>query len=81
MALLHSYAQPQHERMLAGLIAQLIAGAHVSCSCELVGTYREYERTATTAIDAALSPLLASYLRSLSEQSSAAGLPESAVSK
>jgi N-methylhydantoinase A len=79
VALLHSYAHPEHERMLAGLIAQLIDGAHVSCSCELVGTYREYERTATTAIDAALSPLLASYLRSLSEQSRAAGLPEAKV--
>ena len=39
--------------------------SHVSLSCELVGTFREYERTATTALDAALSPLLAAYLRRL----------------
>ncbi|TMK98141.1 MAG: hydantoinase/oxoprolinase family protein [Actinobacteria bacterium] len=79
VALLHSYADPQHERMLAELIAELLPGAHVSSSSELVGTYREYERTATTTIDAALSPLLASYLRSLCEQSRAAELPEAKV--
>ncbi len=28
-----------------------------------MGTFREYERAATTEIDAALSPLLAGYLR------------------
>ena len=32
--------------------------AHVSLSHEVVGTFREYERAATTEIDAALSPLL-----------------------
>ena len=39
----------------------------MSLSCEVVGTFREYERTATTVLDAALSPLLGSYLRRLSE--------------
>ena len=32
---------------------------HVSLSHEAVGTFREYERAATTEVDAALSPLLA----------------------
>ncbi len=43
---------------------------------ELVGTFREYERTATTVLDAALSPLLAAYLRRLSGDARARGLPE-----
>jgi N-methylhydantoinase A len=38
---------------------------HVSLSHEVVGTFREYERAATTELDAALSPLLARYLRRL----------------
>ncbi len=48
----------------------------VSLSSELVGTFREFERTATTALDAALSPLLSGYLRALAQQSGDAGLPE-----
>ena len=40
-----------------------LPGVHVSLSHEAVGTFREYERAATTEVDAALSPLLADYLR------------------
>ena len=67
VALLHSYADPQHELLLGRLLAELLPGVPVSLSSELVGTFREYERTATTALDAALSPLLARYLRALAE--------------
>jgi N-methylhydantoinase A len=77
VALLHSYAHPQHERLLADLLAaRLPAATHVSVSSELVGTFREYERTATTVLDAALSPLVGSYLRRLAAESSARGLVE-----
>jgi N-methylhydantoinase A len=79
VSLLHSYADPAHERMLGALIAELLPDVHVSLSCELVGTFREYERTATTALDAALSPLLSSYLRRLAEQSREHGLCESQI--
>ncbi len=53
--------------------------AHVSLSHEVVGTFREYERAATTEIDAALSPLLASYLERLRERLRERGLPEPAI--
>jgi N-methylhydantoinase A len=76
VSLLHSYAHPSHERLFGALIAELLGDVHVSLSCDLVGTFREYERTATTVLDAALSPLLGSYLRSLSGQARARGLPE-----
>ncbi len=76
VSLLHSYAHPAHELLLGALAEELMADVHVSLSCELVGTFREYERTATTVLDAALSPLLGGYLRSLSEQARARGLPE-----
>src|SRR5580704_3706007 len=39
VALLHSYAHPGHERLLADLIAELIPEASVSLSSELVGTF------------------------------------------
>ncbi len=77
ISLLHSYAYPEHEQLLARLLAERLgSGTHVSVSSELVGTFREYERTATTVLDAALSPLVGAYLRRLSAQSSALGLVE-----
>jgi N-methylhydantoinase A len=75
VALLHSYADAAHERLLGELLAELLPDAHVSLSSDLVGTFREYERTATTVLDAALSPLLANYLLRLSEDARAGGLP------
>ena len=75
VSLLHSYADPSHERLLGALIAELLPQAHLSLSCDLVGTFREYERTATTVLDAALSPLLAAYLSRLSSEAATLGLP------
>jgi N-methylhydantoinase A len=76
VALLHSYAHPEHERQLGQLISSRLPGIHLSLSHELVGTFREYERASTTEVDAALSPLLASYLRRLGERATEQRLPE-----
>ena len=79
VTLLHSYRHPDHERAIGEAIAQALPDAHVSLSHEVVGTFREYERAATTEIDAALSPLLASYLGRLVDSAAEAGLPEPAI--
>ncbi|HUB36376.1 MAG TPA: hydantoinase/oxoprolinase family protein [Solirubrobacteraceae bacterium] len=79
VALLHSYAFPEHERRLGELLQERLPGAAISLSSELVGTFREYERTATTVLDAAVSPLVSSYLRSLAESAAAEGLREPEV--
>jgi N-methylhydantoinase A len=79
VALLHSYAHPEHERLLGELLAERLPGVHVSLSHELVGTFREYERAASTEVDAALSPLLGSYLRRLCADADAIGLARPAV--
>src|SRR4051812_28979701 len=76
VCLLHAYRHPEHEQALK---EALPAGVHVSLSHEGVGTFREYERAATTELDAALSPLLTAYLRSLTERAEEAGLPEPSV--
>jgi N-methylhydantoinase A len=65
VSLLHSYLDSSHERLLGELLAELLPQAHLSLSFDLVGTFREYERSATTVLDAALSPLLEDYLRRL----------------
>ena len=76
VCLLHSYADPAHEQLLGDQIRTLLPGVALSLSSELVGTFREYERTATTALDASLSPLLSSYLGRLSHEAGREGLPE-----
>src|SRR3954468_5980411 len=75
VCLLHAYRHPQHEKALG----EALEDVHVSLSHEVVGTFREYERAATTEVDAALSPLLANYLRNLTQRAEDAGLPEPAV--
>jgi N-methylhydantoinase A len=60
-------------------LARELPDVHVSLSHEVVGTFREFERAATTEIDAALSPLLAGYLRRLRDRAAAASLPEPAI--
>jgi N-methylhydantoinase A len=79
VVLLHSYAHPEHEVLLGELLAERLPDVHVSLSHELVGTFREYERAASTEVDAALSPLLGDYLRRLCEEADAAGLARPAV--
>src|ERR1700759_5772875 len=79
VALLHPYRHPAHERAIGDAIADALPGVHVSLSHEVVGTFREYERAATTEVDAALSPLLAGYLRRLLDRCDELGLPEPAI--
>jgi N-methylhydantoinase A len=79
VVLLHSYRHPEHERRLGEALKRALPDAHVSLSHEVVGTFREYERAATTEIDAAISPLLASYLRRLVDSAGRAELPEPSI--
>ena len=66
ICLLHSYANPVHERRLAE-IAREILPAHVfiTCSVDVLPELREYERTSTTAINGYLGPVVADYIASL----------------
>jgi N-methylhydantoinase A/oxoprolinase/acetone carboxylase beta subunit len=80
VCLLHAYRHPEHERRLgAALRARLGDDVHVSLSHEVTATFREFERAATTEVDAALTPLLARYLRRLVARAREAGLPAPAI--
>ena len=80
VCLLHADRHPAHERMVAKALRDALGpDVHVSLSHEVVGTFREFERAATTEVDAALSPLLAGYLRALTAAASDAGLPAPAI--
>ena len=79
VVLLHSYRHPQHEQALGEALREELPDVHVSLSHEVVGTFREYERAATTEVDAALSPLLAGYLGQLLERCESEGIPEPSI--
>jgi N-methylhydantoinase A len=79
VVLLHAYARPEHESAIGDALAEAVPEVHVSLSHEVVGTFREYERAATTEVDAALSPLLRRYLRALVDRARDAGIPEPSV--
>jgi N-methylhydantoinase A len=75
VCLLWGFRHPDHERRVAGLVEEVHPRAHVSTSHETAGVFREYERCATTIVDAALSPLLRGYLERLAERARGEGLP------
>ena len=79
VCLLWGFRHPDHERRVSSLLEDAAPGIHVSTSHETAGVFREYERCATTVVDAALSPLLRGYLERLTERAREAGLPEPEV--
>jgi len=66
VCLLHSYANPVHERIIGETLRA--AGLCVSLSHEVLPEYREYERAATTTVNAYVSPLMEGYLKRLEER-------------
>jgi N-methylhydantoinase A len=62
VCLLHSYANPAHERRVADLLAREYPDAAVSISHALARQWREYERTSTTAINSYIMSTVGDYL-------------------
>jgi len=63
ICLLHSYANPAHEQALRLALAPHFP--YVSVSSEINAEFREYERTCTTVLNAAVMPLAARYVDDL----------------
>lgn len=63
VCLLHSYANPTHEQQVGRVLREKVRS--VSLSSEILPEYREYERASTTVVNAYVSPLMRTYLRSL----------------
>ncbi len=63
VCLMHSYANPAHERRVGELLAEEYPELVVSLSCDVLPEYREYERAVTTLVDAFVKPHMAVYLR------------------
>lgn len=62
---LHSYANPAHEIRAREILRDEYPGCPVYISAEINPIYREYERSASTAINAYVAPRTVAYLRRL----------------
>jgi N-methylhydantoinase A len=65
ICLLHAYVNPAHERRLAALVAEEAPHVTVTLSHEVSPTFREYERTSTTAVNAYVMTAVRDYLHGL----------------
>lgn len=68
IAFMHSYANSAHEARVRDILRAELPALYVSVSHEVCPEIREYERTSTTAGNAYVQPLMASYLQRLTER-------------
>ncbi|CAG7610789.1 hydantoinase/oxoprolinase family protein [Leucobacter soli] len=74
VSFLFSYLNDDHERRAGEAIRAAFPDRPVTLSSEIAREFREYPRTATTAINAALRPLVENYLNRASEALAARGV-------
>src|SRR5882672_984302 len=67
ICLLHSYANPAHERRAKAILGDLLPGIPVCASTDILAEFREYERGSTVVLNAFLLPVMDRYLASLTE--------------
>ena len=65
VCLLHSYANPDHERYIGGVLRDRVPGVILTLSSDLLPEMKEYERTSTTVINCYVRPVVESYLSRL----------------
>src|SRR5437870_832398 len=65
VCLLHAYLDPAHEKRVAELAAEVAPDVTVTLSHEVSPTFREYERTSTTVVNAYVMSAVRAYLQSL----------------
>jgi len=62
ICMLHSYANPAHERRALEIARQMWPAAYLCASSDVLPEFREFERFATTTVNASLMPVMDRYL-------------------
>ena len=70
----HSYQNPTHEQDVVAWLREALPGKFICASHEVLAEFREYERTSTTVLNAALGPVMSRYLDQLETRLSNLGL-------
>ncbi len=73
IGLIHSYANPAHERRVAEILRAAAPELSITLSSEVCPEIREYERQSTTCANAYVRPLMARYLTRLERDLRARG--------
>ncbi|MBL8226146.1 MAG: hydantoinase/oxoprolinase family protein [Chromatiales bacterium] len=68
ISLINSFANPEHEKQVAKVAAEVLPGIPVSISSEIVPEMQEYERTITTVANSYVRPKVETYVRNLHKQ-------------
>jgi N-methylhydantoinase A len=68
VCLIHSYANPAHERRVAEIVSEEYPDCALSLSSAVLPEYREYERAVTTLVDAFVKPHMERYLRRVHDE-------------
>ena len=74
VGLLHSHANPAHEREVGEVVARELPTANICLSHELVRERGEYERFSTCVMNAYVQPVMSRYLERIEEGLTAAGV-------
>jgi len=74
VCLLHAHLHPAHERLLGAILREDLPGIPVSLSSEILREQQEYERTATTVVNAYVRPLMGRYVEDIRRGLDAAGI-------
>ena len=67
VCLINSYLHPSHEQEVGAALRAALPHVKVSLSSEILREQGEYERTATTAVNAYVQPLMAAYLNRIQD--------------
>ena len=62
VGLIHSYAFPDHERVIREILSEELPGVTICLSSDVCPEIREYERFSTTCANAYVRPLMSGYL-------------------
>jgi N-methylhydantoinase A len=65
ICLLHSYANPKHEQVVAAAVRGALPDVAISVSSEILPEIKEYPRTSTTVINAYVQPVVRAYITAL----------------
>nr|WP_218680523.1 hydantoinase/oxoprolinase family protein [Rhodococcus qingshengii] len=68
VCLMHSYADPTHEERVRDILFEVFPDATVSISSQVLREYREYERSITTLVDAAVKPNIRNYVNNIANR-------------
>jgi N-methylhydantoinase A len=74
VALINAYTNGAHEKRIGELAREIMQDVPVSLSHEVLPEMQEYERTLTTVANAAVRPVVGSYVRNLRDKLRAAGM-------